>query len=155
MNRTCYDAEIAPSMNAILVNALGEFAGREWDHAITLTFGNPASTDGAVVEAKRFIRRLENLAGNPVNYFGSVEAGNLNGRNHSHLVVHGTKNLSVAEIGKVWVAGHQRVRIYDADGAFAYYSAKNLPAGDAELLLFDRRKLTRKDRGRFRDYYKR
>jgi hypothetical protein len=138
--------------SARLVDSFGELAGKEWDHAVSLTHRFQTSTDTSVTQAKRFVRRLENVAGGAVNYFGAVENGALNDRAHLHLVLQGTADLAVSDVARAWDNGFANVRIYDPTRGFVAYAAKNLPSGDAELLYQDRRKAAKKAK-RFTRYH--
>ena len=114
--------------------------GREWDHFATLTFNaelSPRSAEQYI--GNTFIRHLERVCQQRVDFYGSVELGAINGRPHVHLLLAGTKALAADTIRGSWRRGWASVARYDPTRNGVWYSGKSLGNENSVLLLRDLR----------------
>lgn len=113
---------------------------REWHHFVTLTFNaevSPRSAEQYI--GNTFVRHLERVSQQRVDYYGSVERGPMNDRPHAHLLLGGTQGLTSDAIRGSWRRGWASVGRYDPTQNAVWYSGKSLGSENAVLLLRDLR----------------
>jgi hypothetical protein len=113
---------------------------RHWDHFATLTLESelsPRSVEQYI--GQTFIRHLERVSQQRVDYYGTVERGAIHDRPHAHILLAGTKALTVDTIRDSWRRGFASVGIYDPTRNGVWYSGKSLALEDTVLLLRDLR----------------
>ena len=124
-----------------LADAYAEWMkARHWDHFATLTFKaehSPRSVEQYI--GNTFIRHLERVSQQRIDYYGTVERGAINDRPHAHILLAGTEGLSVETIRGSWRRGLASVARYDPTQNGVWYSGKSLALESTVLLLPDLR----------------
>lgn len=105
-----------------------------WGHFVTLTFKYDTSSDAAVREFNRWVRRLEQRAQGPLGYFRVIEEG-IGGLHHLHVLIGGTQSIGVSSVKASWPNGMSEVVVYKPHGGAARYVSKSLETGDYDLRL--------------------
>ncbi|MCC7134735.1 MAG: hypothetical protein IT352_18900 [Gemmatimonadales bacterium] len=98
--------------------------GIPWDHYVTLTFRQSSGPNFAWRAFRRWIRRLERVAGLPVIWFVGFEDGDLLGRLHLHSLVGNTDALSDETLTESWTAGFSRIERFQPGLGAAHYVTK-------------------------------
>lgn len=111
---------------------------REWDHKVDLTFAWHVSATTAERHFQVFVRRLQQRAQGPIDFFGGIERGDVNNRVHLHAVLHGTSQMEPEAISEAWGSGITIVETYDPNRDGVGYAGKRLAEMDSHLLLPDR-----------------
>ena len=105
-----------------------------WNHFATLTFKYDTSSDAAVREFNRWVRRLEQRAQGRLGYFRVIEAGS--GRLlYLHVLIGGTQGLGVSSVKASWQNGMSEVVVYKPHGGATRYVCKGLETGEYDLRL--------------------
>ena len=112
----------------------GVWVGRDfiWDHFVTLTFVHPKTEAAALVQFRRWLRRVEQRAKKGVGWFVVLERGAA-GLLHLHVLLVHTDHLHAGAVGKAWRCGRVDVTPYDPSRGAAYYLTKDIGKAIVDL----------------------
>lgn len=114
-------------------------APRTW--FLTLTYRSAApGSDGGYPEVQRFLKRLRKQSMMRLRYMAVLEAGELHGRLHWHMMLHAQSSLTRRSVERCWTAGFSKAKLVPKTpvgmpldqrtanivGYLAHYSAKSL-----------------------------
>ncbi len=123
-----------------LQDAYGDFLRRfDWDWFVSLTFSSPVTKAGAEFLFKKFFSRLQVRTQGELSGYYVIERGAL-GTFHIHALINGIGHLPIrCSKGHQndctgcathdWPHGYAVIRKYFANGAAAYYVAKQVALG--------------------------
>jgi hypothetical protein len=103
-----------------------------WDHFVTLTFRKSVSIDVALFEFRRWRRRIEQRAQQPIQWFYVVE-GEASTSLHLHILVQGSAGLRGAELRQAWPNGWTSASRCREGRNAARYVAKHLDRAATEF----------------------
>jgi hypothetical protein len=131
----------ASLLKAELIRGWGRFLESfEWDWFVTLTFDRPITHIGAQNAFRRYVKKLEEAAGQPIAWFLVVERGTI-GQLHLHALISQVRRLNRYTWMRIWDKrnGFARIYVFDPRRGAAYYCAKYLPRTDCDFDLSDDR----------------
>jgi len=105
-----------------------------WDYFVTLTFTYEPSSESALREFKRWIRRIEQRARRGFTWFYALERGGSD-LLHFHVLLSGLSDLSTSEIKTAWRGGRIHIAAYDQSKKGTQYVTKGLVSENLEYDL--------------------
>ena len=103
----------------------------EWDHLGSVTFRPAVSEETAVVEFRKWIRRLEQRAKRRVCWCYALER-HQSGQYHLHCLVYAGAVLTSREAQAAWRDGHSRIVRFRVDVRGPEYVLKSLVQANTE-----------------------
>ena len=105
-----------------------------WNYFVTLTFSYEPSSEFAICEFRRWIRRLEQRAQHGFTWFCATERGG-GDLLHFHVLLSGLSRLSPTAIKAAWRSGRAHIVAYDQSKRATQYITKGLGSENLEYDL--------------------